>query len=309
MLSIQLIKKRDGFVLSIVLWIVAALLFGIATVASFTKDTQELTQEIDNKLKTELIASDILEILKFYIITADFDNISFKNSMFHNFSYKLPDQIIVDNRWYNISNEIKFRVIDASALLNVGTISVSEIAKSLTTSSELALRSELENSLLDWIDKDNIVSLNGAENATYQLQKRVSYQIRNANALQSVEELQLVNGYDSLSDFNISKFYYGRGTTINLALVDAKRFSDTLNIDILTASSLLERRGDNMSEFLLKTSNLKTFYDDYMGFYLSKELQIEIEVTKSKARTSLYTLIDFREFQKQLYTVIKYNIY
>ncbi len=237
-------ESRRGFALSIVLWIVAALLFGIATLALLAKDTQFLTKNVNAKLKTQIEAENILEHLKFYILTANSDYNSFINNSLSNSNYKFPNKIIVDNRWYEITKDIKIRLHDTSAMQNVFYLYAEDIAHLATTSSQRQERFVIIDSIKDWTDSDNIVSLNGAEASRYAMKEDVNYKIRNSPALQSTYEVRLINGIDTLSEKRWKqlhqRLYYGRATIVNLTLLDSKYLSYILKIDEFLASSLIK---------------------------------------------------------------------
>ena len=309
MQCIQLTKK--AFALSIVLWIVAALLFGIATLAMLSKDTFSLTKGVNNKLKTRLIAEDVLELLKFYILTADYDSTSFMNNNLNNFSYKFPNKITTDYSWNKIGENTQIRIKDTSSMLNVFSTPPQLIASLATGDNERQFRYVLNDSLTDWIDKDNIVSLNGAESSTYELQKNVAYKIRNSKAIQDVEELKLVQGFDLLSaeKWNLlkNKLFYGKGSVSNLMLIDKSLLKQLLKITENEAEVLMKIRNEDYIKFMKLILLNKAYNDEFMGFYLSKQLRIEIKVSVDEATTIIDSVIDFKRLKDKLYTVIDYK--
>jgi len=303
--------NKNAFVLSIVLWIVAALLFATTILSVLATDTQSLTKGIDNKLKADLIAEDVLEVLKFHVLTSDFDNSSFKIKNIENTDYIFPSQLIVDNRWYKIGKHTQIRVQDTSGMINIMMTRPETIAYLATKSSQRQLRYIIQDSIKDWRDKDNIVSLNGAEASRYEIKKHVKYPIRNSKAIQSVDELRLINGLDTLSPdkWNIfkEKLYYGNGVTTNLAVVDKRSLAYLLNMNDSQATSLIRVRNFNMPKFIELTYKSKNFNDNTMGFSLSKQLNIEIKVTLNNAVSVIKILIDFRPKKDHFYTTIKYQ--
>ena len=168
-------QSKKGFALSIVLWIVAALLFGIATIASYSKSSQNITSQLISKLETQLIANDILEYTKFYIMTADFDFISFHTNLLANTKYNFPSRLIVDNRWYLVSKNVKLRLLDLTGAINVNKTSPDLIAKYVALESGKNIKNKLLDTLLDWKDKDNAMRLNGAEINSYRVKKNKTY--------------------------------------------------------------------------------------------------------------------------------------
>lgn len=302
--------NKNAFALSIVLWIVAAILFATAMLATLAKDTHSLTKGIDSKLKAQLRAESILEILKFHILTSDFDNNSFKIIHIKNTQEQFPPQIIADGRWYSIGDKIQFRIQDTANMINVMKTRAKSVASLITKDQERELRYTIEDSLKDWRDKDNVVSLNGAESSYYALEKLVKYPIRNSKAIQSVDELRLIKGFDTMSTKRWNaikqKMYYGNGNVANLTIVDAKYLSYLLKINKSQADALIQLRKKNLNKFIALAYSSKYFNDSYMGFSLSKQLQIEIKVTVENAVSIIKTLIDFRMKKEHLYTTIEY---
>ena len=303
--------NKNAFALSIVLWIVAALLFATAMLSILAKDTQSLTKGIDNKLKATLLAEDVLETFKFHVLTSDFDTSSFKIRNINGTKYSFPSRLMVDNRWYKMGKNIRIRVQDTSNMLNVMKTRAKSIAYIVTDDTQRQLRYIIQDSITDWRDKDNIVSLNGAETSRYELKKQVHYPVRNSPAIQSVDELRLINGLDTLPQDKWNKLqerlYYGNGDVTNLTLVDEKILAYLLNINESQALSLIRTRSKDMQKFIDLTYNTEDFNDAYMGFSLSKQLSIEIEVTLKNAVSRIKTLIDFRLKVGHVYTTIKYT--
>ena len=307
-----LINNKKAFALSIVLWIVAALLVGVAALTVFSKDSVKLSKELNNKLQTQLKAEDILEGLIFYITTSDYNNNSLISQTILNFPYKFPNAIIVDNRWYNLDKNTKIRLQDTSSLINTITYSGERISAIATTNEQTQLRYIINDSIKDWIDKDDFVELNGAEGSSYELQKELSFKIRNSSAIQDPQEFRLINGIDTMNDIlwnNLKdKLYYGRSTLVNLTLIDKRYLSYLLNISESYAQTLINIRKDDIGEYIKIISMLQKFDDEFMGFSLSHQFKIEIQVTLGNATSILKTIIDFKQTQNQQYTIIEYSI-
>lgn len=298
--------NKNAFALSIVLWIVAALLFGVAMLSTLSKDTLTLTKGVDEKLASQLIAEDILEYLKFYIPTANYDSNSFINSALDSIPYGLPNQLIVDNRWYDINESVKIRLQDTSALINVFYIDGKKIANLATTALQRQERFVINDSIKDWTDSDNVVSLNGAEASRYELQEGVNFKIRNSPALQSIEELQLIRGVDTLKDDEWNKLkdrlYYGSGAMVNLSLIDANYLAYLLAIDISKANTYINLREVNMIEYIKAIQKEEAYDYEIMGFFLSKQLKIEIRVTSENSTSILKTLINLSHSTPSTYS-------
>jgi len=300
--------KRDAFALSIVLWIVAALLFATAMLGVLSKDTLKISYVLNDKLKSKLIADDILESVKFYVLTGNYDNISYTNSMPQSLHYKLPERIVVDNSWHTLDKSVRFKIQDTSALLNITNTYGDKLAYLCTTNMQRQLFYTIKDSLKDWKDKDNAVSLNGAENSHYSSKK---FSIRNADAIQNLDELRVINGLNSLDqhtwDTLQNRFYYGYGAQANLALLDEKYLSYLLKINISQSQALINLREKNLTKFIFKVNNLKTYNNESMGFHLSQQFKIAIEVKINDAKSIINTTIRFRNDANRLYTVYNYK--
>lgn len=300
--------NKKAFALSIVLWIVAALLFGAATLALLAKDTFLLTEGVEAKLKTQLMVEDVLEAFKFYELTADFDNNSLINPNLNDFKYNFPTKMIVDGRWYKVGDNVELSITDASSLLNTMKTS-SELIASIVGSDRQEIYT-IGDSIKDWRDKDNIVSLNGAEASKYELQNSAQFKIRNSNSIQSVDEFRLINGIDKLTDSRWNdlkdRFFYGNGCVTNLSLIDSKYLSVLLHINTSKAESLIQEREINIDKFQTLIMKLKSYNDENnMGFHIAREFKIQIRSNIGLATSTLEAIIDFRRRQKRQYVVIK----
>lgn len=298
---------KKAFALSIVLWIVAALLLGVATVAIFSKDTISLSRGLNDKLSCQILQEDTIEFLKYYIKTADFDNISFQNKNLKNFYVPFPEKMIVDNRWYNLNKHIKIRLIDTSALINISTYSSSLIANSLDFKNKNKLESTIRDSISDWRDKDSLMRLNGAERNTYKLNKEKNYFPRNHGGIQDKEELRLIHGIDLLEEEKWNKlkekFYFGKTWTNNILLIDSIQLYYYLNLPFSNVEELIELRKNNLDEFLKKVN----FNDDIIDLSLSKQLRVEVHVEKNKAKSKVIAIINFRENEYNTLETILYK--
>lgn len=300
-------KAKKAFALSIVLWIVLAMVFGITALSLFTKDTLSLTKALDQKLHTRLEAESLLQKLIFYTATASYNYTSLLNTTIPG----LPQSIHLDGTSYQDGNST-FRITDTSALLNVMFASSKDILSLLPSTVSHQHRYEIKDSLKDWKDKDDIPLLNGAEFSAYENRQGKPYRPRNALNIQDSNELRLINGFDKLSkaSWNIlrSKLYYGDGTTENLMLMNASRLSALFNIRDSQAQALVKIREKEPSEFIKNIQKLDNYDDEVYGFHLSLQLKIEIETTLGEARTKLETIISFSPHQSMAYTIYNMQI-
>ncbi len=308
---LQAINNKKAFALSIVLWIVAALLMGVASLTIFSKDSMQLSEGLNNKIQTQLKVEEVLEVLKFYIITADYNNNFLINETILNIPYKFPKKIVLDNRWYYVNENIRIRILDTSALINTFG-SIQSIANIATNQLQNQLKYRIEDSIKDWKDTDSIVELNGAESSTYEFKKEVNFKIRNNSDIQDPQEFKLIHGIDSLSDLQWkylkSKLYNGRQLSPSLLFVDKIYLAYLLDISDSYAKTLIDIRKKDINEFINIVSKLNKFVSGDIHLYISKQLKIEIQTTIVDATTILNTIIDFKPSEYKQYTTILYTI-
>jgi len=301
---------KKGFAFSITMWIIASLLFATVVILRFAKDEVGVSRGLNDKLKTQLIAQSVLESLKFYVPTADYTLNSLKNQLLTNIPYPLPSEIIADGREYNLTSKITLSLKDTSSMINVMYGSSTLISKALSSQKNDELSYVLKNSLDDWRDEDNVPKVNGAEQSSYRsLGQKVV--VRNSAAIQDIHELKLINGFQEV-DFNSieSNLYYGRGTGLNLMLINNKRYLATLlGSDEEFIGKMLELRETEPSKFRKTISTLPNYNDDYMGFWLSKQFYIQIKVQQGEARSLLNTTISFKQINERPYMTISSIIY
>lgn len=299
-------KAKNGFVIATVLWIVAGLMLVALLVAFFSKDTVKLSTAVEQKLQAELEAQSILEQLKFYISTSNYDNTSLLNSTFTKLGATYPAKVVLDGRWYKLAPNKRFRIKDSSATFSA--FALSPYIFSRFSTQNVAKQNIIRDSILDWLDQDNEVRLSGAERYYYQNEKAAKYHPSNLYRLQDLAELELVRGMNSLSTKELTDIrqntYYMNGSNVNLALVSPKMLSAYLNITLSQAQSLVELRKGDLQSFAKELRRFDGYNEDSMGFALSKQFIIEIEVKQKQAKAILKTIIDFRPNKDHFYTVI-----
>ena len=303
-------QSKKAFALSIVMWIVAALLLGIAFVVMLSRDTLSLTESMHDKLVSRLKAESVLEVLKFEILTSDFNQkgpVNIRDTIYH-----IPTKMILDGRTYKIGN-ISITMRDASSMVNVIHPNYNIMASLMTSNNERELFYTIRDSIRDWIDEDNDVRLNGAEESVYKLKKSLNYSPRNNPAIQSVDELRSINGVDRLDDERWKRvkkyFYFGDGSVVNLALIDENYLSKLLKLNFLEASMLKNYREHDYQKYISMIRRNQNYDNDNMSFALSFNIKIDIKVKYKTATTKIESLIDFRTRLNNLITVEKFEIY
>ena len=305
-------RSKRGFALSIVLWIVAALLLGVALLGNLSKDTLNLSKGLKNKLQAEFKAQDILEELKFFVPTAQYDSTSLYYDATQEAPLSLPKRIYLDGRWHQVGEDIRISIIDATALINVMYLYPELLANLVTSKDERQKRLQITDCIKDWIDKDDVVSLNGAEASTYRLQKNVTYPIRNSPAIQHPKELELIDHLDQFSEKQKKRLgelvYFGDAASENFALISSEHLAFLLGIEQDYAKSLTQLRESDFEKFVDLVRKEPRFDSEYMGFVISKQFLISIEVKQNNAGAKLYAQIDFRPRNEKNFTILEYKL-
>lgn len=300
-------RSKRAFAFSISMWIIASLLFATVVILRFSKDELMLSQGLNAKIQTQMMAQDILELLKFYIPTADYTSTTLKNRLLENLPYALPKEIIADGREYKLSSEITLSLKDTSGMVNVTYGSDKSIAELLTEQENEELKHILKSSLKDWRDEDNVAQNNGAEQSNYRSENSKVI-VRDNKAIQDIHELSLIRGFNQVDFKTIEEnLYYGRGTMLNLMLINNSRYLAWLfQIDDREAKNLLELRAEDIKRFQKAVSKYPTYDDNYMGFYLSKQFVVTIIVKKKRAKSILKSIIYFKSLNDRPYIIISY---
>jgi len=302
-------QNKKAFAFSITMWIIASILFATVVILRFAKDEVKLSQGLKDKLQTQMRVLSVLESLKFYVPTANYSSTSLTNTLLDDVEYPFPSEIIVDGREYNLSKNISFSLKDTSSMLHIMYGDSKVIAQSLTTQSNADLASVLENSLEDWRDEDDVVRSNGAEQNFYASSNKKVF-VRNTQAIQNIDELKLINGFEKV-DFDTikSNLYQGRGSGINLMLITNKRYlAFLLGVDENFIVKMLELRKNDPALFMKSISGLKGFNDDYMGFGLSKQFLIRIVANKGNAESILEAIVSFKGLDTKPYLSISFAL-
>jgi len=302
--------KREAFALAIVLWIVVALLLGSAFIAYMARGELDLSAKLNDKLISKLEANSIFEKLKYYIMSANFDFTSLiatpetKEAL-----GDFPAKIVVDGRWYKIKNGY-FSIRDLSSMVGLYHPNSEIVARLLANGDDMRYHT-IRDSLLDWIDRDNFVHLNGAEESFYRLEKDVVYRPRNNFAIQSVDELRLVRGVDTISKAKwqeLKKELYWKVNRYpyNLFLIDDKLLKLLFNLNFLELDNLKRWKQEEPRKFSSYLEHNKNFDDRIMGFALSFSFHIKVVSNIDGAESEIDAIIDFRGSNNRV-IIYRYN--
>jgi general secretion pathway protein K len=303
-------KNKKGFALSIVLWIVLILLGATSFIIHLAKEMLNNARDVENKLLSRLEAESIYEQMKFLILVSKNNGDTYipliklpQNSLYH-----YPEKIKANGYEYGLNRNSRIHIKDTSGMINVFYAPASWLAGTFWSMSDRELRYVMIDSVKDWRDQDNIPRLNGAEFAYYKLKNKQLYGPRNMDAIQDVSELRLIRGFRNMNSEKwkkvVQNLYYGRTSEINLLLQPKGMLIHLLGVTPVYADQLIQLRNEDKKEFQKIVKMLPLFDDEYMGFYLSREVLLDISVQKGNAKSNIKALLVFNLKKEKPFTVI-----
>jgi len=294
---------HQGYALSIVLWLVAAM--GAITIflSTLAKDRIDIATGIEDKLKATLQAQESLDLILFYGSTGKFYMNKMINSHLENIN--IASELYIDGRSVLI-NKSNITLTDGGALYNLLYPYGDLIAKELN--SEYIVK----DSIYDWIDEDIFLKLNGAEDDYYKQISDDTYEARDKQAIQDVAELTLIQGVDrDTLDAIKDDFLYTWAIRYNLMTLKPQIIQRILNIPEITLDELIQLKYENKIAFINKinshTTNNDVFWDMY-GFVPSKSLRVEIESKVDSAVSKINATIELHNKGKERF-IYKYQTY
>jgi len=297
--------NKNGFVLSLVLWIVAAMMLLALLYVRLSKEESNIYKQMHHKLTVELTSQSLFEKLAFYVATGTFTETTVQNRV-----KSLPAKLSLNNNDYNISFEktnCEFSLLDHSALFNLRNLRTLQQAQ-LFIEQNSHRNYPLSQIYLDWIDPDDLTRLNGAEKSDYLL-NNYQYIPDNFISFQNPNALFLLKGFSDIdkNSTNIIKNYfttYGR-SSINVYLLNQKMLKAFFPVLSNTQITNLLR---------LKIENPKIYYKKFyflpnesFGKYLSKVITFSIDCYKGEAKSHLETIVDFHTTKNYSWTFLEYK--
>jgi len=299
-------RSRKAFALSIVLWIVAILLLGIAFIASLSKESLKITSMLDDKLYTQIKAKNYLEAIKYHVLTSELNGERFINKKP---ILSLPSEMKLDGSVYKIG-DVSISLRDLS-----GLIRPYYLYNTVDTTTYRELSFIIKDSIADWLDTDDNARLNGAEATYYTIQKQLGYRPSNIGMFQSLDELKLVKGVRDIDkkmwNYNLQDKVTYKPGSINLLLVDAIYLKAIFHISLDEAKGLIKLRDLDIKKFISILEQNKYFDDTAMRFFgISNVVNVKIIVQKNRAVTKLYLTLYFSHKDKQkIFYIDGYKIY
>ena len=297
-------SRGSAIIISLIMSIIATLiaLFLVLTTKSIVLSSNLLL----DKLKAKFGAESLLEEVEFYASTGEFKKIYIENSMVK----ILPKSIFLDGRKQKIGKHATIIIRDAGSMLNIWAINpkiISNLVYIISKNQRKALT--IGDSLMDWIDSDNLARLNGAE-SEYYTSRGYKYTPRNSPNLQSVYELSLIRDMDN-ETFSLLKSYLilSPKWLINLNTTNETMLEAILGISRSLAKSLIDfrkKRGGITLEDIKNITGI-TLDPSYYETFPTFTLDIKVTFRFNKAVERKGCVVSFYPDNSSPYTVLKWE--
>ncbi len=297
-----------GSVLVITLILMSVTMTLALYIVKLSKDVVQSYQMVMDKLDAKIEAESTVEVLKFLLSTNPVE----KNRI--NVNTKIDENLSVSKTFYTDGREEKInnttvRIYDTGRKINL--LSIDETMVKVLFSNIGIDRKRIpiaSDSYMDWIDKDDLKRLNGAERYYYRFEKKASYEPRNSITIQDVEELRLIRGFDK--DYQKIKdyfFIYHKGST-NIYAAQPKVLKALLGLSdeqVVQIISLREKE-EKFEGLEGSLEGLLPTLSEYISSYPNNIYEIYIKTSKGEAVEKLYSIIDFHVYEDKPFIVVKY---
>jgi len=309
MKTIKYNLQKKAFVLSLVLWITAAMMLLALLFIRMSKEETIIYKKMHQKLELEIQAQSLFEQLSFYLSTG-----KFKSTYVQNELKGFPNKISLDKNDYNITKGkmiCHYSLFDHSALFNLRFLLVSDIAQR-TIESIIHKNYPFQDIYFDWIDRDDLSRINGAEKSEYLLND-YGYIPANLTSFQQKESLYLLKDMYKLDQNNknkIIKYFTTYGNVpINIMLIDLiqlQAFFPEKDIDDL--KRLIFLRENNPAKYISLFKRSKANQDSYSTLS-SKTVTINIECSQKGVLSRQKIIVDFSATNSRSWAILEFYKY
>lgn len=271
-----------------------------------SKDLNSSAAMLKDKIDATLEAESLAEIINYTTTTQMFERSHF---LIDSKYIDSPKSAIVhlDGKQSKIWQS-SINAQDASSKLSIWSIDVKTLERLLTHLKDQNSAITIKDSILDWIDQDNLKHLNGAEAYQYQ---NFSYAPRNYAAIQSVDELAIIKGVDQETIQLLTPFltlkYYG---FFNINNADKRLLQAKYNLTNEMLSELINLKKQKgyitITDLHLISAGALSVSEDVADF-ASKGLEIEIISTVGQARQKIQYTLDAIPDDTTPYRIQRWN--
>ena len=301
--------RKKGFSLALTLWIVAMMSLVSALYLGHSKKVVQKTIQLNQKLQLIFDSESTIELLKFYISTGYMSGDKIINNEFKNVFPSFPSSLSIDGTKEVFDNRTII-LQDTAGLININDKEALSNYLCLENST-LEDKSIIKDSIMDWLDEDSSMSLNGAENSFYSSQKYL-YGTRNEFYFASIEELFLLRGMNHYTQIAREKLYP------NL-IVSSKIIRNilTMNPHILgkvygftqnEIEQLVEAKKEGRDLFLslFYKFNFQNKNGERDGAFPSHILKITVLSKLNRVEKSITLMVNFIANKERVFQVLEY---
>ncbi len=305
MRSTSTLSQNSGSAIIIALIISLIAMAITLFVIGVNKSIVESSDMLLDKLNAKFRAESLINKIGFYVSTGRFTSDSVENPSVKG----LPVKMSINGSLQKIDNNTEVTIRDAGSMMSIWAINPKVISNLLkldnVSSQKIAV---IKDSIMDWIDKDNLIHLNGAE-AQYYKGKGYKYLPRNSFGIQSVYELKLVRGINS----KIFKFLKGYLILapkwhFNLSTMNEAMLSAATGIPYNLLKSLrFDEKNKELSLSDLEKETGKMLDPVYYQTFPAFVLDIHVAIRFNKALEKRSCVISFYQSEKSPFRVLKWE--
>ena len=299
---------KKGFALALTLWIIAIMSLVSVLFLSYGKKIVRNSRSLETKLEVTLEAESFLEFLRFYGATAEIVENRMVNKNLKKLFPSFPISLPIDSTKITWKNKI-FYLQDTSGLINITDIEA--ISNFINYENSLKdKKAIIHDSIEDWLDKDSIASLNGAEDSFYQTYK---YGSRDSRYFAHIKELSLLRGIMDLNPSKIeklfSKMYIFKRSSRNILTMDMEVLGHIYNFTKSMLFQLKKARNENINTFerLFYYFTAEKFNLERDSFMPSGAIIMTVLVSDKNITKKVTTLVDFMSTKRQPWEVWNYQ--
>jgi general secretion pathway protein K len=302
-------RRQQGSVLIIVLILMMiSVSLALYTVSVSREITKTSAQLLDN-LQARLESGSALEKLKYIGSTGRFTSWNLENLSGNK---DFPLQLNLRDNPLTVGN-CELRLQDSAGKLSLWYPHYDILKNLLLAKGVSSADSSVANdSLMDWIDEDDLKRLNGAESYYYKMEQSRPYGARNDRFLQTTGELALVKGFQGqVYDLVKDEMLETVTGSFNFNTADANLLSAVLGTGLQEAQSLVqlrEKKGILLpAELIAAGGNGLTLTDDYFSMFPSMKVAVTIASRINEAGDSVRAIVSFRPGKERPFTVEKFE--
>ena len=298
-------RNERGSVLIIVLVLMIVSISLALYTVSLSRDMVATSQQLLDKLQAKFDTTSVMGKIIYIGTTGRFSSWGIDNQSANR---DFPVQINLRSTPFMVGKS-EVRLQDSAGRLGLQLLNTEYIKKILY---HLGIKpGEVDtavDSLLDWVDEDDLKHLNGAESYYYRAEQSKKYLPRNDRFIQGVDELMLIKGwrgavFDALRDEIIPT-----GTSsFNINTADAAMLSGALDISRESADQLIQLREKNMilsrADIVALTPNALTNTYEYITNFPSKTVAVDLRTTIGVSGDFQRAVINFEANIYRPYTI------